>query len=148
MKQKITYTLDWNDEENSDWQGPFDDVDDVMKLVRKAKRDASHPSDVKYFRAIFGAYNSLDIPSPHIKFGSLKSFTINLCNTLGEYQDYYNYRVSIVCYAKIHNRGCTVWFCHKKDYNFNKGNDWTPNEPATENYISVEVEDSLRAEEE
>ena len=124
MNEKITYTLDWNDEENSDWQGPFDDVDDVMKLVRKAKRDASHPSDVKYFRAIFGAYNSLDIPSPHIKFGSLKSFTINLCNTLGEYQDYYNYRVSIVCYAKIHDTGCTVWFCHKKDYNFNKDNNW------------------------
>lgn len=124
MKQKITYTLDWNDEENSDWQGPFDDAGDVMKLVRKAKRDARHPSDVKSFRAIFGAYNSLDIPSPHIKFGSLKSFTDNLCNTLGQYQDYFNYRSSIVCYAKIHNTGCTVWFCHKKDYNYNAENNW------------------------
>ena len=30
--------------------------------------------------------------------------------------------------------------------NFNKENNWTPYEPATENYISVEVEDNLTAE--
>jgi len=136
MNEKIKYTLDWNDEEDSEWEGPFDDAVDVMKLVRKAKRDAYHARDVNWFRAIFGVYNSLDIPSPHIKFGSLKSFTINLCNTLGQYQDYYNYRSSIVCYAKIHDRGCTVWFCHKRDYNFNKDNNWTPNEVANESVIN------------
>jgi hypothetical protein len=113
MNEKITYTLDWNDKEDSDWLGPFDDVDDVMRLIRKAKRDATHPSHIKQFRAITGVYNSLDIPSVHLVFGSLKFFVINLSNILGQYQDYYNKRVSISCYVKMHDAGCTVWFCHK-----------------------------------
>tara|TARA_R100000329_G_scaffold70736_1_gene61702 strand:- start:501 stop:887 length:387 start_codon:yes stop_codon:yes gene_type:complete len=124
MKEKITYTLDWDDEENSVWQGPFDNADDVMKLVRKAKRDALHPRLIKQFRLITGVYNSLDIPSPHIRFGSMKSFTTNLHKILGEYQDYYTHRVSIACYARIHDTGCTVWLCHKKDYNYNAENNW------------------------
>ena len=124
MKEETTYTLDWNDKDDSDWLGPFDDVDDVMRLIRKAKRDATHPSDIKQFRAITGVYNSLDIPSVHLVFGSLKFFVINLSNILGQHQDYYNKRVSISCYVKMHDTGCTVWFCHKNDYRRNKENNW------------------------
>ena len=143
MKEKITYTLDLNEEK---WQGPFDDPVFVTKLIQKEKRKIG--KHFKYFRAIAGVYGSSDIPSLHLSFPTFKSFLENVNESVGEKQDYANSRVSVACWVQMHNMGCTVWFCHKHDYNLNKANNWTPNEPATENYISVEVEDNLTAEEE
>ena len=143
MNEKITYTLDLDEEK---WQGPFDDPVFVTKLIQKEKRKIG--KHFKYFRAIVGVYNSTDIPSLHLTFPSLKSYLENLNESLGQKQDYFSCRVSVACWVQMHDMGCTLWFCHKHDSNFNKANNWTPNEPATENYISVEVEDNLTAEEE
>ena len=142
MNKKITYTLEFT--ENESWKGPFDDPVFVTKLIQKEKRKIG--KDFKHFRAIAGVHNSNNIPGLHLKFPSLKSFLENVNESVGEKQDYLNSRVSIACWLNFHGSGCTVWFCHKHDSNFNKENNWTPYEPATENYISVEVEDNLTAE--
>ena len=141
MNEEIKYTLDLEDEK---WQGPFDDPVFVTKLIQKEKRKVG--KHFKHFRAITGVYNSSDIPSLHLRFPTFKSYLENLNESVGQKQDYFNSRVSVACWVNFHPSGCTVWFCHKHDYNFNKANDWTPYEPATENYISVEVEDNLTAE--
>ena len=141
MNEKITYTLDLEDEK---WEGPFDDPVFVTKLIQKEKRKIG--KHFKYFRAITGVYNSNEIPSLHLRFPTFKSYLENLNESVGQNQDYFSCRVSVACWINFHSSGCTVWFCHKHDSNLNKENNWTPYEPATENYISAEVEDNLTAE--
>tara|TARA_R100001082_G_scaffold82236_1_gene49091 strand:+ start:15259 stop:15708 length:450 start_codon:yes stop_codon:yes gene_type:complete len=141
MSDGITYSLG---ELGEDWLGPFEDAVFVTRLIEKRKKKSLLLGKTfRQFRAIAGIYGSNSIPALHLRFPSYKSFKENLTQNLGEKQDYRNCRVSTVCYISFHDWGCTVWFAHKTDENLNKANNWTLNEPASEKYISVEVEDNL-----
>ena len=106
----------------NEWEGPFSDPKDIIKITNRLMRNRLGP--MKLWRVISGVYGNHDLPCPHFKFPSYKSWCENLLESVGQSQCYANCKNTLVAILRTSNVGATVWFIMETDYDLNNENNW------------------------
>tara|TARA_R100000458_G_C8273439_1_gene248337 strand:+ start:1950 stop:2318 length:369 start_codon:yes stop_codon:yes gene_type:complete len=109
-------------EKMDEWEGPFSDPKDIIKITNRLMRKGLMKS--RLWRVITGVYGTTDIPCPHFKFPSYKSWCDNVSEWVGQSQCYGNCKNTLVAILKTSDVGATVWFIMESDYNLNRENNW------------------------